>query len=199
MTRLVYYDEFGAGDGEYRYEYDDKGNRTREVSCDEFGAVDSESRHEYDDKGNQTCWVYYGNSGAVEYEYRYEYDDKGNEIRQVSYDKFGAVEYEARYEYDDKGNETREVSYDEFGAVQYEYRYQNTYGDEGKLIKIIEWYNGEKDHKVTYEYDDKGNVTKETLFFYESANELITEYTYAAFTVSVEKAEKLKEEHDYLK
>jgi len=116
------------GDTTY-YEYDSKGNLTKEITYTYNGGsywssnydiiVDSKTiEYEYDYKGNMTKEIWspdYDDSIIMIVDSKtieYEYDSKGNKTREITYDKNGVEKSRTEYEYDSKGNKTREITYD---------------------------------------------------------------------------------------
>ncbi len=171
VLRLDYYDGTDKIRKKSEFEYDANG-KTKEmiVSYRENGAVDDKYENRYDKSGNLifTSSTHYDDYGNVEYAYKhnYEYDDKGNEIygNVIRYDKYGSIDYksEDRYKYDDKGNETWKltVSYDQNGLEKSrsESTFVNEYDEKGNLSRQTEYdEDGNAEYITEYRYDEEGN------------------------------------------
>lgn len=188
----------------WEYEYDEYGQRLKEMYCLETGAVDRYKVYEYDEVGrclseleydgeevlcNSHTMVYdeFGNcledirynAGIdVEEKDEYEYDENGNMIKYISTDRYGKDTYE--YQYDDAGNCIKSLEYKEdgklFGWNEYEY------DGEGKLIKDLYYFgNGKLNCVIEYKYNNEGNVIEEDTYWsfvgFESPRD-IRKYTY---------------------
>jgi YD repeat-containing protein len=122
--------------------------------------------------------------------YLYEYDEKGNKIKNTDIDTNGLLYSPTYYKHDEKGHLIEELSpsdslhdgkriiynYNEKGYINEEYEY---IGDSLKTLK----------QKVSYKYDDKGNLIErrtsgnksllsKNIFKYDKANNLIEEDCY---------------------
>jgi uncharacterized membrane protein YhaH (DUF805 family) len=127
------------GDTTY-YEYDSKGNLTKEITYTYNGGsywssnydiiVDSKTiEYEYDSKRNKIREIIYTynhswSDESSDYDsiivdsktIKYEYDSKGNKTKEITYDKNGVEKSRTEYEYDSKGNKTKEITYDKNGV-----------------------------------------------------------------------------------
>ncbi|MBR5666340.1 MAG: hypothetical protein IKW95_01475 [Lachnospiraceae bacterium] len=128
-------EEYRYVDGESylwtRFEYDERGNRIRQINYAADGRVADDDRKEYDDEGNVTKHILYM-EGNFLYWLEYEYKGSGNNregMKETEKDRDGNIikvteeEYTQgiyitkRVEYDEAGNETIQVysEYDEYG------------------------------------------------------------------------------------
>lgn len=123
----------------YRFEsaYDENGVRTtRGYYNTQFYALE-----EYDENGNMTLVTYYNGAGETV-----------SSIVEKTYDEAGRIVKEIRYEGDRKSIESsRECVYDENDRLVKEIIYTNYYSEEYK-IKL-------------YEFDEKGNMTLQTIYY----------------------------------
>lgn len=108
-------------------EYDDFGNKIKEIWYDEFGESLGYDTYEYDNAGNETKNNSYNDTGElVSYEIC-EYDNSGNMIKSSSYHETGEMiccsTY--KYEFDSFGNIIKKDIYDEQSeyvfSTEYEY------------------------------------------------------------------------------
>ena len=103
------------------YEYDAKGNMTREISRGYDGSVWHYFDYEYDEKGNMTREIYRKDDGSVSFYYDCEYDEQGNMTRKISRDADGSVSSYYDYEYDNDGKKTRTIGRKADGSFNYVY------------------------------------------------------------------------------
>lgn len=137
------------------YHYDSEGNW---VSVNAFN---QSFEYTYDEQLRLLTETYvYGGSrcGSVEY----TYDEEGRLCSEVGYSEYGA-EVDVRYDYDEEGRLIEKTDGDTTRLFRYD--------EEGRLIEETE-----KDNEVffkRYEYDQNGNLVKET-YRYSSTDELVT-------------------------
>ena len=149
---------YGQTTGYAEYEYNSKGNRTKE-SIYINGQLTSRYEYEYDSKGNLTKYSSYNANGQLSYYYEYEYDFKGNQTKYSSFNANGQLSYYYEYEYDSKGNLTKRSSYNANGQLSS--YYENEFNSKGNLTKQSSYNaNGQLSSYYEYEHDSKGNQTK---------------------------------------
>lgn len=159
------YDVEGELCEEGEYEYDENGNRTKEVRRE---GSDREivfmEEMEYDENGNMIQYTSFdGAFGRYEY-YKYEYDEKRTQTKQIRYDKEWNVDGWNEYEYDENGNKTKDTSYDAEGKKESYTEYE--YDDAGNMIREI-FYMGRgfvEVYSEEYVYDDAGNEIKRIMY-----------------------------------
>ena len=137
--------------------------------------------YEYDRLENQSWGISYDGDGSITIQYREDYDDMGNRILRAHYDGEGNLDvfegYECdtyvviypywRYEntYDNNGNLIRQTEYDH-DNVESEFR-EYTYDEKGRLVE--EFFSDEMTtESYEYEYDSAGNQVRELYIYYES-------------------------------
>lgn len=166
-------------EGFYEYEYDDNGNLSRTLSYrPAWEEVDGEMIESY----------------VIVDEWLSYYDENGREIESKSFYK-GEFDTHTKYEYDEWGNRTREIEFLESGEIKRELTYKCEADAQGRLTKVkLGSYPGgffECDEYV-FEYDDNGNVVKETL------GSIVVTYEYSAVCVPEEMAEKAQKTTEML-
>ena len=115
----------------------------------------------YDEKGNVLTEVHTQDDAAdpteygADYKDEYIYDENGNIIQLISYDAVSKGQYaissKVTTEYDSHGNRTKETEEDIDFDTTYTYNFDNTYDENGNLIKIHEVSDGHET-VTTYEY-----------------------------------------------
>ncbi len=163
MIERCYYDEPDTLSMRYTYTYDEVGNRTEMVVF--FGDVERyRYEYTYDEAGNPLSKKY--TASDVWSLTEYEYNDQNLLVREKSSSSSGYAKDKSQ-EYDAKGNIIRvEYKYPDSEPTIYEYT--NEYDDEGRLIKITTVIDSEIFNVKTYEYDENGNVIRDTLHEYTS-------------------------------
>ncbi len=199
-TQIIYDANGGVSStstSRYEYEYDSKGNVTKQVPYDADGNILGRYEYEYDSKGNVTKQVYYNADGVAGRRSEYEYDSYGNLTKIVGYNADGNVSSRTEYEYDSNGNQTKQVNYIADGSVYsrteydcnsdgsfctytlYNNKEEISYTGEARYTTI----NSKKftvsrifyttspsggSSKEEYEYDSMGNITKATQYSRQS-------------------------------
>lgn len=159
------YDVEGELCEEGEYEYDENGNRTKEVrrKGSDREIVFMEEM-EYDENGNMIQYTSFdGVFGRYKY-YKYEYDAKRTQTKQIRYDKEWNVDGWNEYEYDENGNKTKDTSYNTEGKKESYTEYE--YNDAGNMIREIYYMGGGfvEVYSEEYVYDDAGNEIKRILY-----------------------------------
>ena len=91
--------------------------------------------------------------------HKYEYDSQGNNIKSTYYNSENLLC--SQNEYDSKGNTTKSIEYNTDGSIARIY----TYDKHENLISAVEYQSNEKKETIfknEYEYDEAGNMIKET-------------------------------------
>ena len=151
-------------DATYVYEYDENGNKISRMWYQNLtgsGTPYHKEYYEYDEQGNLTRqhykynWYFYSSSSSGEYLYQNEYDENGRIIRHIS-TKDNAYSYE--YEYDADGNMTvkRQIDNDKYGG----------------------YAKGTLNTEYLYEYDEFGNLIRQTNNYASSGNTRVITHTY---------------------
>lgn len=165
---------------------------TDEYVYDENGVLLREGTlvYEYDDKGNVIKKTRYMDPELTQIYYynEYTYDDNGNMLSDIPYNinfidyKPVKSEYET-FEYDE--NNRLSMRYRYWGelvvaADTITFSYSYTYDEDGKLIRMNTYYEGDPSFDsgyTLYIYDENGLLTKEEE--HNSAGNLLTEYNYS--------------------
>lgn len=88
----------GSFKKKFTYEYDEKGNKTKEIICDFDGGLICTITYVFDEKGNKTERNVYDSKGNLERKYSYKFDDLFDNFHQYKYDQKGnwieKIEYE---------------------------------------------------------------------------------------------------------
>lgn len=147
--------ENGAIEGYTLYKYDDKGNQTHIKWYDSLGHLLYLNEYEYDAKGNITKELFrWENDDELVSTYEYEFYDSGKIKTQT---RKGETEYIV-YSYAENGNILEEMSCDIDGSMRSRYKYYyDKHGNETKVEQYNE--KNELCAYSEYEYDGEGNVT----------------------------------------
>jgi len=171
------------------FEWNNNGNWTKMISYNADGNMTSKTELEYDSKGNVTKQIYYNADGSMTNKIEYEYDSKGNTTKVFSYNADGNMTN--KIEYDSKGNKAKEISYNADGVIigrtEYDWNgdgsfciyteYNNkgeisstgeerytTINSKKQVISEIRTSSSGSGSKTEYEYDSRGNFTKQTSY-----------------------------------
>lgn len=143
----------GEKQGEILFEYDEKGNQISQSEGKAgSGATSLAKQYEYDDAGNRIKEIWFGLDGAQNRSYTYAYDEDGKEIERRTFNASGEeltderMQSQWRYEYDEEGRITEEWK-EGLDAGHTREHYQYEYDEYGNVCK-------KKDltQKITYEY-----------------------------------------------
>lgn len=124
----------GSFKKKFTYEYDEKGNKTKEIICDSDGGLICTITYVFDEKGNRTEENVYDSNGNLEFKYTYKYDEKGNVIAEKWYGSKGIISY-YRFVCDEEGK------IKELYNMDSKYTYTYNYDQKGNWIEKIEYKN----------------------------------------------------------
>lgn len=112
-----------------------------------------------------------------EYErFSWGYDSMGNILLESCY-RDGVESYRYEYIYDSYGNKTMEVQYISDNRVTKREEYKYDYDENGNVIRESRLENGKAVHYTTYKYDERGNK-----IYLANAMEDGQEYSYGEFS-----------------
>lgn len=158
--------------------------------------------YNYDKTGRLTEWITYNADGSVLSKFISHYNEKGREIEVDGYKGDSSLYHKDVFKYDEKGNRVERIGtgYTERtpnSRDTYKYDDHNNFmgmvlGIEGRApitITIIrnekgeriedDWYQDDKlNRKVSYKYDEKGNMTEEEEVFLDNNSTVKTIYNY---------------------
>ncbi len=175
--------EYIYGDNSYLTETrtysDGELNSTQLFGYDEYGNLNynkigeiTEIFYKNDEQGRPTEKRYVTTVGDAVSEkiWTVEYTDEYGSYVETSEDD-GTTQSKT---YDSKGNLTESIN-----GASHRTIYDNTYDEEGKLIKTVMIVNSVK-QTTEYEYGDHGKVTKESTYGDDSILITVTEYFYSS-------------------
>ena len=172
-VRSCYYTD-GEPTSEYRYTYDDRGNRIREVSWNHFWFFtypSSRTARTYDEQNRLLTTTYRNGFGIKTGQDIYIYDDEANTVH---WD--GTYDTQTKY-LNENGDPIRVVTFSEPAGMEIETLYK--YDALGRNTKITEYYDGalamttqrrcdELDRPLEYTiYDADGSIVNRTTWLYE--------------------------------
>ena len=150
--------KYSTEDGDYTVsiEYDENGNKTREVETG-YNTDKPKYIREYDSEGNKTKETELRGDGTTWHIKDYEND----KLKTVTFYRVDGktVNFKYLYEYDSEGNETKRTRLREDGTTDNIYDYEND------KVKTVTFYREDSKTVISkrlYEYDSEGNKTKET-------------------------------------
>ena len=159
-TKSYYYSE--PRDGELcswdEYEYTEDGQILLYTMYDADGAILKLQKYEYQN-GNKTKLTNHGKNEQVINWYEYSYDANGNLTETVWYKSDGSVYERELNEYSADGSLLRKTTYDRYGLKHSQIEYSL-----GKTEFIFFDEMGNETEWYTNEYDDRGNMVKQTEF-----------------------------------
>ena len=174
----TYHNKDGSSSVMY-YEYDAMGNIKKECNRNEYGINIASTEYEYDSWRRVTKITYNGSSSSDSWWKTYKYDDKGNVIEWESYYSSGRNKYNYgsySLEYDENDRLIKRKSDGKYGGSGWE---EYEYDDSGNLIKETAYeLNSSIKSMHKYEYDKSGNMIKALYYEKESKLEYYYEYEY---------------------
>ncbi len=173
----IFYNESGKVLKENHYSAENEIESMVENQYNDHGLVSSSSQY---DQNHELCQknifsydeqqriirkgCFYGEE-SPEYATHYVYEN-GLLVREDSYDEDEFAYTEKEYTYDDHGSIIKLIEYDEDGEIMY--RTTNEYDEKQQLIKRTREELLEHDSRTfTFQYDERGNKTKELLYNYD--------------------------------
>ena len=159
-----------------KFEYDDKGNITKQIMIVNTESDPTVSTYEYtyDSKGNLMTGHYVGHDGYSA-TYTFKYDEKGNMVEQTYVDESSTYEYFMAY--DENGNMIRQETV--FGDMNQVLDISYTFDEKGRATKEVCTYPDGSQESVDYAYDQNGNRIK-YLFTESDGDQSFYDYTYDA-------------------
>ena len=137
------------------YEYDDNGNKTKEINCEKIdGEIYSYDAYYYENTYSDEGYLektIKTNAQDEKVQDEYTYDKYGNVIHLANTNGFGETYYSAYYEYDSSGCITGFSTVNSDGELE-EYPVKKT--DTGAIVYFIDEDGQEK---IYYKYDHVGN------------------------------------------
>lgn len=138
--------------------------------------------YKYNKQGNIVGRKDYFSDGSLKWEYNYLYDSKGNKSKEQNYNAVYENRFYNLYQYDEKGNLTDKINDDKVFKHAYKYndignlieekhysgkdvlsKYVYTYDEKNYKIDAKYYSGGDSLYKTTsYQYDEKGNLKKES-------------------------------------
>lgn len=140
--------------------YDEAGNIIVEKGYHD-GVFNYHYGYEYDENGNKVKEISYKKDGMISSYYIYKYDDKNNLIEYIVYKGNGTLVSTIRYTYDGNGNKKvkeHRTTGEALGGAGYSWE-NYEYDENGNLIHILE-HNSERSCVDEYQYDEAGNVIR---------------------------------------
>lgn len=159
-----------------KFEYDDKGNITKQIMIVNTESDPTVSTYEYtyDSKGNLMTGHYVGHDGYCA-TYTFKYDEKGNMVEQTYVDESSTYEYFMAY--DENGNMIRQETV--FGDMNQVLDISYTFDERGRATKEVCTYPDGSQESIDYTYDQNGNRIK-YLFTESDGDQSFYDYTYDA-------------------
>lgn len=164
--------------------YDDEGNILsykeydgdilyfREYEYDSDKKLTKETLHSIDENENDSI------TSSTEY----TYDSDKNLIEETRYSDDGTESMKTKYEYNDMGDKVSDsIDFYEYAADTLGYTNvlnEYEYDDQNRLSLSTRYEDGQLVSKVVTEYDDNGNILRETKYDENDSLESITEYKY---------------------
>lgn len=149
------------------YFYNDKGNRTEELTKEQVHPehfrpmrydvyVTTRTTYEYNNQGNKIKESHFSPDGSPYSTWLFRYDARNRLVNELRFDKIGRAQSEFIFKYDKKGRRREEWDYQNF-----------CYERNGEMCKgIIDSGNAKFYYltKTTYEYDRNGNWSTQRQF-----------------------------------
>ncbi len=171
---------------EYKYKYDETGEKMLEKEVFENGEPEEKTVFAYNEK--EKIETYFNDGNEPSGKSITTYDDRGGVVSVFYYDNDGKVtgSYEYITKYD---SEDRIVSHAEYKFGDFEYKEEYTYNDDGSITTMI-WYNengnahsktvSDKDGRqwIYVGFDENGDVKTETRSVYDKHGNLRISGTY---------------------
>ena len=123
------------------YVYDDKGNCTRRTDRNKQGEIQYDYKYSYNEKNQKIKQIAYNYLGNPTMEIDYNYDQKGNLVQEIRKDYFDDDSL-VKYKYDDNGNEIDKQYFSPISDLRNHWK--SEYNEEGRIVKSEFWVKGVK-------------------------------------------------------
>lgn len=211
LTKETNYNTENQITGMQTWEFDAKGNKIEEISYNKSGNLDKKVKYNYDSTGNKIEEITYDKNGKIVYGYdiKIKYDLHRNIMSKSVFDKSGTISGSTNFKYDLSGKKIEETNYDKNNKLLKKLGFDkagnlietyNTYEKRfsGQLIKIEkkEKYYYVAGKLVEYEksdnfgidvrvkYNDKGDVTEDSQFWFSDSSDNPTGETKRSYSVT---------------
>ena len=199
----VRYSASGAMLEQVEYAYnEDKGQKTTKITRDVESRLKNRIVYQYNPQGKLWRENLVDNKGKVVSTYEYAYDAKGNQISRIMKNRTGNKLAETTYTYDASGkmltSETKDAGDNKISSTKYTYDSQGNLVNqqvtnaEGKitLVSTSVWRGGLETRfeqttpdgnvqlRVTKEYGNKEELTKETIENFQGNSKQFKQYEY---------------------
>ncbi|MBV9926014.1 MAG: hypothetical protein JOZ96_13430 [Acidobacteria bacterium] len=172
-----------------RTSFDERGNKTEEVSYDQGGSPSSRVAYTFDEAGRNTGYEEYASLVDTNLKkprrHAYKFDEAGRRVEYNVYDSDGTLAQRFTYAYDAAGNKTEEAFYtwqgQRAGRLAYTYdargqlltetsynaadavvwRKASVYDAEGRLAETAQYQGQTLRYRFFYKYDAKGRVKEQ--------------------------------------
>lgn len=181
VGNLLETNDFHNGKLELRhtYRYDDNSRCIKESDYDPYGRLKWEENTKYDAKGLKTESIDFNTVTGVETRFYYKYNEKGLPIEEYEYTGENTKKFKKKLtNYDADGNVIELKQYSENGILLYEGRFDK-YGNH--LADVAYNEDGSLHDKITaeYKYDSRGNEIEEALHYTDGSGAIsIGKYEY---------------------
>jgi YD repeat-containing protein len=159
-------------------QYDGQGNIVHWTSFNSDGTIGSVHDLAYDSLGRLAVEREFESDGSFRGSSTIAYDSAGNKIQELFFDRRDSLKTSYFWKYDRRGRLIEDVNGDTGNRTEYRY------DEGGHLLKEIQYGNDLNSDTTTftYEYERKGNKSKET-WFNETTKETerVTVYEYEYF------------------
>ncbi|OIQ20219.1 MAG: hypothetical protein BM557_06000 [Flavobacterium sp. MedPE-SWcel] len=137
------------------YIYDNNNNLVGENLYLGTEFVQIKNTYQYNDSNQKTANIRYNKESEVIFNTQYEYDEDNLTLKKVV-NKDGEVEYLEEMVYDTKGNITAKITMDKFDTRKTAEKFE--YDNNNNKISWLITKDGETSLKVTYRYNDEGDL-----------------------------------------
>jgi YD repeat-containing protein len=199
----VRYSASGAMLEQVEYAYnDDKGQKTTKIIRDVESRLKNRTVYQYNPQGKLWRESLVDNKGKVVSTNEYAYDNKGNQISRVMKNRQGALLAETTYTYDSGGkmmtSETKNAGGEKISSTKYTYDSQGNLVNQqvtngaGQVTSVttLVWRGGLETRnetatpdgnvqmRITKEYGNKEELTKETIENFQGNSKQFKQYEY---------------------
>jgi len=181
LTEFSSYNAHGKLTGSTQVKCDEKGNPVEKDTYIENNVLSGKLTWEYDAAGRKTTEYLFGNGNKIVRKTVFTYDKAGLLIQAEDSDPVGNLMQKTVYKYDGKG---RETEHDLYKGENMFGKITYEYDEDGNIALEMNYnYMGQlhMDKKMTFDYDKRNNITEERNYNGQTTNYFKTNNKYSGF------------------
>ena len=165
LIRTTQYADYAGYPYTIEYKYDEEGNLIQETTISSYSEQIESTEYKYDDSGRK---IEQAHTTQLQIENTtIKYNEDGSYLETLAKQGISSdrIEYIDTL-YDEHDNALRVKSHYDNGHISSDVQYNYEFNEQNQLVKMVSEYSDYKT-ETTYEYDEYGNLIKETVYRFD--------------------------------